>query len=166
MPDMLCRLMDLPDYSQLESKLSQEGINVFRPIAPDLTRVLEWVGKHSGESGKSECLVCFSHSPITAYIAEKDGKVIGYACYSSIAPDFFGPTRVDENFQKQGIGRLLLLKSLHAMKDAGYVYAIIGSVGPMEFYEKTVGAKVIDGSDPGVYRYSLKRKQNSINQVS
>ena len=34
----------------------------------------------------------------------------------------------------------------------GYAYAIIGGVGPTEFYNKTVGATVIEESTPGVYR--------------
>mgnify|MGYP005732248681 FL=1 len=38
------------------------------------------------------------------------------------------------------------------MKEMGYAYAIIGGVGPAEFYEKTFDAKIIDGSDPGIYK--------------
>jgi len=44
------------------------------------------------------------------------------------------------------------------MREAGFVYAIIGGVGPVEFYEKCVGAKLIPDSTPGIYRYSLKNK--------
>jgi len=38
------------------------------------------------------------------------------------------------------------------MKNLGYAYAIIGGVGPASFYEKAVGAKLIEGSDPGIYK--------------
>jgi hypothetical protein len=38
----------------------------------------------------------------------------------------------------------------------GYVYGIIGGVGPIEFYEKTVGAVVVPDSDPGIYSDLLK----------
>jgi hypothetical protein len=38
------------------------------------------------------------------------------------------------------------------MKSQGYAYAIIGGVGPATFYEKAVGAKLIEGSDPGIYK--------------
>lgn len=34
----------------------------------------------------------------------------------------------------------------------GYAYAIIGGVGPVAFYEKCVGARVIPDSTPGIYR--------------
>ena len=38
------------------------------------------------------------------------------------------------------------------MKDMGYAYAIIGGVGPAAFYTKVCGAKIIENSDPGVYK--------------
>ncbi|MEX0750197.1 MAG: hypothetical protein WD359_05250 [Dehalococcoidia bacterium] len=37
------------------------------------------------------------------------------------------------------------------MWELGYAYAIIGGVGPAEFYAKVCGATVIENSDPGVY---------------
>jgi hypothetical protein len=42
------------------------------------------------------------------------------------------------------------------MAGQGYAYAIIGGVGPVEFYAKTVGAIVIAGSQPGIYGGMLK----------
>lgn len=42
------------------------------------------------------------------------------------------------------------------MREQGYAYAIIGGVGPVEFYAKTVGAVVIEGSDPGIYRGMIR----------
>jgi hypothetical protein len=38
----------------------------------------------------------------------------------------------------------------------GYVYAIIGAAGPVHFYQKTVGAIVIPGSEPGIYTDLLR----------
>jgi hypothetical protein len=37
----------------------------------------------------------------------------------------------------------------------GYAYAIIGGAGPVDFYQKTVGAIEIEGSVPGIYRDRL-----------
>ena len=58
--------------------------------------------------------------------------------------------------QGRGIGKALLFASLWGLREIGYVYAIIGRVGPVEFYEKTVGAIVIPNSDPGIYTDLLK----------
>jgi hypothetical protein len=37
------------------------------------------------------------------------------------------------------------------MREMGYVYGVIGRAGPIEFYQKAVGATVIPDSDPGIY---------------
>ena len=38
------------------------------------------------------------------------------------------------------------------MRANGYAYAIIGGVGPAEYYRKSVGARLIEGSNPGIYK--------------
>jgi hypothetical protein len=38
----------------------------------------------------------------------------------------------------------------------GYAHAIIGGVGPAEFYEKAVGAKIIVGSDVSIYENLIR----------
>ncbi|MNU04425.1 hypothetical protein D3C72_2488280 [compost metagenome] len=50
----------------------------------------------------------------------------------------------------------MLLASLLDLKTMGYAYAIIGDVGPSEFYEKTVDAMPIPNSAPGIYAGMLK----------
>ena len=40
----------------------------------------------------------------------------------------------------------------------GYAYAIIGGAGPVEFYQRECGAKLIPDSVPGVYADPLKKK--------
>lgn len=37
------------------------------------------------------------------------------------------------------------------MRAAGYAYAIIGGVGPADFYARAVGAVEIPDSTPGIY---------------
>ena len=56
-----------------------------------------------------------------------------------------------ERERGSGLGKALLFKALEAMRDEGYAYAVIGGVGPREFYEKACGAFEIPGSDPGVF---------------
>jgi predicted N-acetyltransferase YhbS len=60
--------------------------------------------------------------------------------------------------QGRGIGTALLLSCLHTMATLGYAYAIIGGVGPTEFYRKVVGAIEIAGSSPGIYRDRLGKE--------
>ena len=81
---------------------------------------------------------------------------MGYACYNATAKDFFGPTRVLDGEQGKGIGAALLLRSLEALREEGYGYAIIGSVGPVDFYKKVCGAIMIEDSTPGIYKDFLR----------
>jgi len=158
MTDMFVHLLDLPDPSSLLEKLRTEGIQIHRPLTANKYKVLDWVKEHSGPGGAGQCDVCFSHIPVSCFIASRGEEILGYACYNATAPDFFGPTRVLESEQGKGLGKALLLMALLALREEGYVYAIIGGVGPAEFYEKCVGASLIPNSTPGIYRYLLKVK--------
>lgn len=158
MADMLVNLMNLPPQEKLLTQLEREGIRIHRALAPDKYRVVEWVAEHSGRNAAGECDVCFSRIPITCYLATRGVDILGYACYEATAPNFFGPTRVLDSEQGKGIGKALLLKSLHSMREAGYAYAVIGGVGPAEFYEKSIGAIPIPDSTPGIYRDFMGKK--------
>ena len=50
----------------------------------------------------------------------------------------------------------LLLACLHAMKEEGYAYAVIGWVASEDFYAHVVGATVIPTSAPGIFRGKLR----------
>lgn len=151
MRDMLVKLYDIPDGAEWSVKLP-EGVQIRRAMAPDKLRIVEWVREHSGKSAAGECDVCFSRRPVSCFIATRGKDIIGYACYEATALNFFGPTSVLDTEQGKGIGKALLLHSLTSMKQMGYGYAIIGGVGPEKFYEKCVGAVLIEGSSPGVYK--------------
>jgi predicted N-acetyltransferase YhbS len=71
----------------------------------------------------------------------------------------FGPTGVAPTERKRGIGKVLLWQCLSTMAAKGYAYAIIAGVGPADFYSRTVGATLIEGSDPGIYRNFLRPEQ-------
>lgn len=152
MQDMLVKLYALPDFSSLKHKLIENGITFRRPLAAEKSIILDWVQKKFGTGWASETDVSFSYQPITCFIAIKDERIIGFACYDSAYRNFFGPTGVDEAFRGIGIGKILLMECMEAMRSQGYAYAIIGGVGPADFYTKTIGAELIDGSDPGIYK--------------
>lgn len=156
MPDMLVHLLDLPDPAPLYATLMEQGIRIHRPLTCNLHQVTDWVRTHSSVGAAGECHVCFSRLPVSCFVASRGSEILGYACYNATAPSFFGPTRVADSQQGKGLGKALLLACLHAMREEGYVYGIIGGVGPAEFYEKCVGAMLIPDSTPGIYRYQLK----------
>jgi len=159
MGDMLVRLYDLPEVAPLVAGLAEQGVVIRHAMAYEKSAVVNWVRETFGEGWASECDVAFSHQPISCFLATEEGRIIGFACYESTCRDFFGPTGVVEGKRGRGIGKALFLSCLHAMAAYGYAYAIIGGVGPTEFYVKTVRATPIEGSKPGIYRDRLKGKR-------
>jgi GNAT superfamily N-acetyltransferase len=158
MKDMLVRLMELPEISALEARLQEKETITFRKaIAPELHLVRDWVMEQFGAYWKSEVEVAFSRQPVSCWIAQRGNELLGFACYESTARNFFGPTGTLESERGKGIGKVLLIKALESLREMGYAYAIIGGVGPIEFYEKAVGAKVIEGSETSIYQNLLRK---------
>ncbi|MEK8131562.1 GNAT family N-acetyltransferase [Paenibacillus filicis] len=157
MSDMLVKLYELPELEPVLKQVSEAGIEIRRALAPEKHVVIDWVREQFGPGWASECEVAFANQPVSCYLAIKDGRLAGFACYEATCRNFFGPTGVDASLRGLGAGKALLLASLHAMRGLGYGYAVIGSAGPKEFYSKHVGAAVIPDSSPGVYRGLLKQ---------
>lgn len=143
MQDMLVRLYDLPDFTPLKQQLEATGFIIRRPLAAEKSIVVDWVTERFGTGWASETEVSFSFQPISCFIAVKDGKLAGFAVYDAAYRNFFGPTGVEEPLRGRGLGKVLLMECLLAMKAQGYAYAIIGGVGPARFYERAVGAELI-----------------------
>jgi len=150
--DMLVKLYALPDSRPAYDRLLGAGIVMRRGLAPEKHKVTAWVRQNFSEAWASETEVAFSRQPVSCFIAVQQKKIVGFACHDATCPNFFGPTGVDPNARKSGIGKALLFACLEDMRQQGFGYAIIGGVGPAEFYVKAVGAVAIEGSEPGVYR--------------
>lgn len=148
--DMLVKLYEVQDCPELIEKLKNEGVLIKKAMTPDLTKITSWVKETFGQGWADECTAAILTDG--CWIAVKDKKVIGFACYDATMKDFFGPTGVQEDMRGHGIGKALLIRCLISMKERGYAYAVIGSAGPKDFYRKAVGAIGIEGSIPGAYR--------------
>lgn len=148
---MLIKLYDLPKNCKELDELSKK-ISFRRPLAAEKSIVKNWVKKRFGDGWESEVDVSFSRKPITTFIAIEDNQILGFATYDAAYLNFLGPMGVEKSKRKKGLGKALLFLALSSMKEMGYAYAIIGGVGPAKFYEKTYNAKIIEGSDPGIYK--------------
>lgn len=151
MVDMLVRLYALPEGEPHRRKLREQGILV-RCCRPYESHILEeWVGRCFSPKWVSECRIAMSHQPVGCVIATRGRKIVGFACYDATARGFIGPMGVDESLRGAGVGKALLITALEQMRGLGYAYAVVGGVGPCEFYARAVGATPIPGSDPGIY---------------
>jgi GNAT superfamily N-acetyltransferase len=150
--DMLVKLYALPDSRDVHARLGKAGIATRRALAPEKHTVTAWVREQFSAHWASEVDVAFARQPVSCFIAVRQKTILGFACHDVTCANFFGPTGVDPNERQHGIGKALLFNCLEAMKAQGFGYAIIGGVGPAEFYAKAVGAIPIEGSEPGIYR--------------
>jgi len=121
--------------------------------------VRSFVAENFSQAWADEVSVGFARQPIAVFVAIKERKLIGFAAYECTRRGFFGPMGVVDNAKNNGVGKALLLAALAALKEMGYVYAIIGAAGPVRFYQKTVNAIVIPDSEPGIYTDLLQNKQ-------
>ena len=154
--DYLVNLSLLAPDPALDQRVAKAGVTIRRALAPEYELVTDWVRSKFSAGWAGETAVSMMRQPPTCFLATREQRLVGFACHESIARGFFGPTGVDEAARGQGIGHALLLASLLDLKTMGYAYAIIGDVGPSEFYERTVGATQIPNSEPGVYAGLLK----------
>ncbi|MBC7979658.1 MAG: GNAT family N-acetyltransferase [Armatimonadetes bacterium] len=152
MIDMLVRLYDLPDSTDLYAKISADGILLRRARAFEKHTVATFARENFSEKWASEIEVALTRQPVSCWIATRDKKVLGFSCYETTQRGFFGPTGVIESARGTGLGKALLFKALESLHEIGYAYGIIGGVGPREFYAKNCNAIEIPGSDPGVYQ--------------
>jgi hypothetical protein len=157
MPDMLVRLYDLPDLSDLVRKLAAEGLDVRRAIAPEKNVVVDWVHGTFSQNWAAETDKAMANTPVSCFIAARGQTLLGFACYDATMRDFFGPIGVAESCRGKGTGRALLLACLLDMKLRGYGYAVIGSTHVFDFYRKTVGATLIPDSEPSIWKDMLRR---------
>jgi hypothetical protein len=157
MTDLLVKLYDLPDPGAQAAVLAEKDIFVRRAMACEKNRVIGWIQHRFGDGWAAEGDVAFARQPIACMIALSGGGLAGFACHDSTCRNFFGPIGIDAGLRCKGVGRALLLATLHAMADAGYAYAIIGGAGPIAFFEKCVGAVPIPGSTPGIYRPTIDK---------
>lgn len=157
MHDMLVRLYALPSLDEAIAACAARGITIRRAIAPEKPLVIGWAREHFASS-VAEVETAFAQVPVACHIAVRGATPLGFACHDVTCRNFFGPEGVVVDERGKGIGRALLLAVLHAQRAQGYAYAIIGGVGPAEFYAKNVGATAISESTPGIYGGMLTKR--------
>ena len=151
MADLLVNLLKLPPIEDTHKFIVRRA----QPF--ELTAVRCFVETYFSTSWADEISVGFARQPVSVYIATLERELVGFSAYECTRRGFFGPTGVVEAAQHKGIGKALLLASLWGLREMGYVYGIIGAAGPVEFYQKTVGAIIIPDSAPGIYVDLLKK---------
>lgn len=154
---MLVNLLKLAPLELTLAQLREAGVIIRRAQAYEITSVRDFILKNFEPAWADEISVGYANKPVSVFIAIRDREVVGFAAYECTRRNFFGPTGVAESERGRGVGRALLLACLWGLLEMGYAYAVIGGVGPAEFYKRAVGAIVIPDSTPGIYADPIKR---------
>ena len=135
--DMLVNLYDLN-----ETLAQNTDYQIKRILSPNIYLLENFIKNYFSEAWASETKAsCYKSNP-TCFIAVKDEQIVGFACFDATTKGFFGPLGVHPNYRKQGIARQLILRTLYAMTEDGYAYAVIGGVSDrlVPFYKKVCNA--------------------------
>src|SRR3954469_18591315 len=151
MPDMLVNLLKLTPLEPLLSELRRSGVIIRRAQPHEITPVRDFLSEKFEAGWANEISVGYAKKPVWFFIPIRARRVIGFGAYECTRRNFFGPTGVAKSERGRGVGYALLLACLWGVREMGCVYAIIGGAGPVEFYERTVGATLIPDSAPGIY---------------
>lgn len=147
--DMIVNLYNLPERD------FNSNIKIKRAFIGDKDAILSFVQRHFQKNWVYEVEKSLMQDVSKCFVATENGKILGFSCYDSSAKGFFGPIGVDPERRGEQIGRNLLIKTLDAMWEYGYGYAIIGWVTEAEsFYRRVVGAEFIKGGNPENSVYS------------
>ena len=151
MPDLLVNLLKLPAIDESPDFIVRRA----QPFESSAVR--NFVAANFSLTWADEISVGFARQPISVFVATIQRELVGFSAYECTRRGFFGPTGVIETARGMGAGKALLLASLWGLREMGYVYAIIGGVGPVRFYQKAVSAIIIPDSEPGIYTDILKK---------
>ena len=156
MCDMIANLTTMPAMPPLPP-----GVELKRAQAAEKRAILAFVEQNFSDAWYGEVDVALSSCPSRCILAVKDEQLIGISCWDVAAKGFFGPIGVHESQRGGGVGTALLIRTLEYMRDDGYAYAIIGWVDKAApFYEKTIGARFIEGGEPqnSVFSNMIKKR--------
>ena len=151
MPDLIVSLQQLPATPEVPQDCQIQPAQAW-----DREVIVDWVRREFGTGWASEVANGLGGHPCRVLIARRGNELLGFACFDVTFPGFFGPTGVSEAARGLGLGKALLVESLHRLKQRGYVYGFIGDAGPVEFYRKAVGAVAVPDELSGGYTEPLQ----------
>ncbi|MEO3779090.1 GNAT family N-acetyltransferase [Micromonospora sp. B11E3] len=123
-------------------RLADRGVAVRRAEPADLPALAAFARSTFGGAWDGELAGSVGRPGAGAHLAERDGRIIGFAAYGSSRPTWFGPMGTAPEAEGSGIGGVLLRRCLRDQRDEGAESAQIGWVGPVSFYSGSVGARI------------------------
>lgn len=120
-----------------------DGVTVRRVVDDtDVREVIELCRRSFAPAWQKEAGRGIEHGACHAAFDDTDGALLGFAAHSVNRAGWFGPTGVDPQRQRGGVGGPLLAACLQDLQVAGFDRCEISWIGPVGFYAKAAGAEV------------------------
>jgi mycothiol synthase len=120
-----------------------QDLDIRRLTAAEWPRFQEWMKETWEDPWGDEVTTVLTREPVSCFVAERDGQLLGFAAYDTNRPGWFGPMGSSPEARGTGIGGELLRLCLRDYVDQGRGDCEIGWVGPLDFYANAVGATVV-----------------------
>ncbi|GAA1896689.1 GNAT family N-acetyltransferase [Asanoa iriomotensis] len=127
----------LASTAEAEARLADAGVAVRRAVPADVPGLVEFAVSQFGPGWGAEIA-----GSAGIHFAVRDGDVLGFACWGSSRPSYFGPMGTAPAARGLGVGGVLLRRCLREQQAAGLSSAQIGWVGPVPFYSANAGARI------------------------
>lgn len=124
------------------SKREPAGMSIRRLGASEWPAFRAWMDRTWDDPWGAEVQTTLDRSPVSCFVAERDGAYLGFAAYDTNRRGWFGPMGSSPEARGTGLGSTLLRYCLRDFVDLGRRECEIGWVGPVDFYVKTVGATI------------------------
>ncbi|WP_036841631.1 GNAT family N-acetyltransferase [Pontibacillus marinus] len=132
-------------HYEMPKVMLEDGITIMRATVKDREELVRFISEGFGDPWVKTIQIALEEDHPPLYIARKEEELIGFACYDSVRHQkgVYGPMGTSPKVRTKGVGYALLHTCLEEMKQKGYEYAILGEAGPIEYYERACGAKLI-----------------------
>ena len=117
-------------------------VSIRRLTAEEWPSFLSWMETAWEDPWGTEVETTLHRSPVSCFVAERNGSYLGFAAYATNRHSWFGPMGSSPEARGSGLGSELLRLCLRDYVEQGLTECEIGWVGPVAFYEKAVGAAV------------------------
>lgn len=129
--------------SEIMDKLAENGIEIRRARADDWENTMQFLGR-TWPSWQAEVRRSLANEIPAVHLAFRGDELLGFAAFdgNNAGTGWFGPMGTLQSARGMGIGQVLLRRCMADLKTQGQSRATIPWVGPVEFYQEHVGAKI------------------------
>jgi len=126
-----------------ENELVNNGFLFRKARSQEKRELVGWIRDTFSPFWAYEVSCCFGEDSTSVWLAEHEGAIVGFAAYSSLEPDWFGPIGVDQKVRRKGIGTVLLYKAINSLRLNGHRLITIPWTDLLFFYSQLPGIVAI-----------------------